>query len=124
MFSKDGVFANELEDKAWDENDASKRRMKICVCCAETLSIKNRLEEINSELQKAPYKLGLLIVIVRDDAQYMSIQSQLAGLAADSGEPRLTIALAKTPLTDELRKKWPASVATLLPQQTSTAKRP
>lgn len=110
MFSKDGVFANELEDKAWDENDASKRRMKICVCCAETLSIKNRLEEINSELQKAPYKLGLLIVIVRDDAQYMSIQSQLAGLAADSGEPRLTIALAKTPLTDELRKKWLTSL--------------
>ena len=42
--------------------------MKICVCCAETNSINNRLDEIQKELDKFPYKLGLLIVTVRDDA--------------------------------------------------------
>lgn len=106
MFSKDGTFAQEFEKVAWDPNDASNRRMKICVCCAETNSIKNRLDEILKELDKSPYKLGLLIVTVRDDLQYMSIQSDLQQRIADIGNPRLTIALAKSPLTDDTRKKW------------------
>ena len=50
MFSRDGVFAQEFEKKAWDENDAAFKRMKICVCCAETNSIKVRLDEIQKEL--------------------------------------------------------------------------
>lgn len=106
MFSKDGVFAQEFEKLAWDANDATLRRMKICVCCAEINSIKARLDEIKKELDKNPYKLGLLIVIVRDDPQFMGIMGDLAQRAAESNEPRLTIALVKNPLTDETRKKW------------------
>lgn len=106
MFSKDGVFAQEFEKIAWDANDATNRRMKICVCCAETNSIKTRLEEIKKELDKCPYKLGLLIVTVRDDLQYMSIQSDLQQRSANAEEPRLIIALVKNPLTDDTRKKW------------------
>lgn len=106
MFSKDGAFAQEFEKVAWDPNDASIRRMKICVCCAETNSIKNRLDEILKELDKCPYKLGLLIVTVRDDLQYMSIQSDLQQRITNIGNLRLTIALAKSPLSDDIRKKW------------------
>lgn len=106
MFSKDGVFAQEFEKLAWDSNDAAQRRMKICVCCAETLSIKARLGEIKKELDRFPYKLGLLIVTVRDDAQFMGIQGDLAQRITDENEPRLTIALIKNPLTDDTRKKW------------------
>mgnify|MGYP002624189550 CR=1 FL=1 len=106
LFSKDGAFAQSFEERAWDDNDAAKKRMKICVCCAETNSINFRLDEVRKELDKYPYKLGLLIVTVRDEAQYMSIQNDLAKRAADSDEPRLTIALVKTPLTDERRTKW------------------
>lgn len=110
MFSKDGKLAPSFEKLAWDENDAAFKRMKICVCCAETNSIKTRQEEIQKELDKCPYKLGLLIVTVRDDAQYMSIQSELAKRAAASGEPRLIIALVKTAFTDEKRKQWLTSL--------------
>lgn len=110
MFAKDGVFSTEFEKKAWDENDASAKRMKICVCCAETNSINNRLAEIQKELDKYPYKLGLLIVTVRDEQQYLSIQGELAKRAVSANEPRLTIALIKTPLTDEQRKKWLTSL--------------
>ena len=110
MFSRDGVFAQEFEKKAWDENDAAFKRMKICVCCAETNSIKVRLDEIQKELDKFPYKLGLLIVTVRDDAQYMAIQNDLAKRAAESNEPRLTIALVKMPFTDDMRTKWLTSL--------------
>ena len=106
MFSKDGAFAQAFEKQAWDANDATLRRMKIAVCCAETNSINTRLGEITKELEKCPYKLGLLIVTVQSDAQAVSIQSVLQAKAAETSEPRLTIALVKTPLTDENRTKW------------------
>lgn len=106
MFAKDGRFSNELEKKVWDENDATFKRMKIAVCCAETSSINNRLAEVKAELVKSPYKLGLLIVTVKDDPQYSAIQNTLAHAAANANDPRLTIALLKTPLSDENRKAW------------------
>lgn len=106
MFCKDGIFSKPFEEKCWDSNDVSSRRMKICVCCAETNSIKSRLEEIIKDLDKSPYKLGLLVVIVKDDNQYLSIQEDLKKRVFDLDEPRLTIALVKKPLTEEIRKKW------------------
>lgn len=106
MFSKDGVFAQTFEKQAADENDATNKRMKIAVCCAETNSIKNRLADITKELDKFPYKLGLLLVTVQSDAQAVSIQSTLQTMAIQSNEPRLTIALVKEPLTDDKRNKW------------------
>lgn len=106
MFSKDGVFAQEFENQAWDSNDASQRRMKIAVCCAETNSINTRLDEILKELNKNSYKLGLLIVTVYSDAQAVAIQPDLQAKVREVEEPRLIIALVKNPLTDENRKKW------------------
>ena len=106
IFSKEGDFAQAFEKQAWDANDATLRRMKIAVCCAETISINTRLGEITKELEKYPYKLGLLIVTVQSDAQAVSIQSALQTKATESNEPRLTIALMKTPLTDENRATW------------------
>lgn len=106
MFSKDGVFSQEFEKIAWDPNDALVKRMKICVCCAETISIKNRLEEVTKDLEKHPYKLGVLFVTVRDELQYVSIQGDLQQRAIDSNNPRLIIALVKNPLNDDTRKKW------------------
>lgn len=106
MFGKDGIFSKPFEEKCWDSNDVSCRRMKICVCCAETNSIKSRLDEITKELEKSPYKLGLLVVIVKDDNQYLSIQEDLKNRVFELDEPRLTIALLKKPLLEETRKKW------------------
>lgn len=106
MFSKDGAFAQAFEKQAADENDATNKRMKIVVCCAETNSIKMRLAEIMKELEKFPYKLGLLLVAVQSDAQAVSVQTTLQQKAIDENEPRLIIALIKDPLTDEKRTKW------------------
>ena len=105
MFAKEGIFAKEFENLAWDANDASLKRMKICVCCAEKKSIDARLDEIQKELEKFAYKLGLLIVTVCDDNQYMAVQNDLKD-RAKTADPRLTIALVRDPLTDETRKKW------------------
>ena len=106
MFSKDGAFSQAFEKQATDENDATNKRMKIAVCCAETISINARKEEIIKELEKSPYKLGLLLVTVQSEAQANSIQTTLQEIAIKEEEPRLTIALVKEPLTDEKRTKW------------------
>lgn len=110
MFSKDGIFAQTFEKQAYDENDPISKRIKVAVCCAETNSINARLLEITKELDKYPYKLGLLLVTVSSDAQSVSIQSMLQNKAAQSNEPRLIIALVKDPFTDENRKKWLVAV--------------
>lgn len=110
LFAKEGAFAQALEKLAWDENDAMVRRMKIAVCCAETNSINYRLGEITKDLEKYPYKLGLLIVTVDSDQQANMIQSVLKQKSIELDEPRLTIALAKSPLTEEKRKEWLKSI--------------
>lgn len=110
MFVHEGPLSAAFEKKAWDENDAAFRRMKICVCCAETNSIKNRLDEVLKELERYPYKLGLLIVTVCDEAQYRAVQGDLKSKCEQANEPRLTIALVNTPFTEEKRKKWLVSI--------------
>lgn len=105
MFARDGLFSAAFEKRALDENDPASKRIRVAVCCAETLSIKNRLSEIQKELDKAPYKLGLLLVTVKNDNQAMSIQGELERIARD-GDERLIVALIRTPFTDEKRKEW------------------
>lgn len=106
LFSKDGIFAKEFEKQAVDENDPVSKRMKIAVCCAETNSINTRMAEVLKELEKSPYKLGLLLVSVDSENQAVAIQSTLQKKAVESNEPRLTIALIKNPFSDDKRREW------------------
>lgn len=106
MWSKDGDFAKAFEEKAKDENDVLTKRIKFAACCNETNSIKMRLAEIKKELDRSPYKLGLLIVTVDSDLTAKSIQGSLKDILAETNEPRLTVALLHTPLTDDTRRKW------------------
>jgi len=110
MFSKDGKLSVAFEKRAWDENDATYRRMKIVVCCAETKSLDNRIKEVTDELEKHPYKLGLVYITVKDDTQALSIQQDLKTRALESGQKRLVIALVCSPFTDEMRKQWLTSL--------------
>ena len=105
MFRKDGIFSAAFEKRVLDDNDPASKRIKVAVCCAETLSIKNRCDEIQKDLDRYPYKLGLLLVTVKDDIQALSIQRDLEKLAQD-GDERLIVALIKTAFTDEKRKEW------------------
>lgn len=105
MFAKDGIFSSAFEKRALDENDPLSKRIKVAVCCAETLSIKNRLDEIQKELDRCPFKLGLLLVTVKDETQALSIQGELEK-CAQNGDERLIVALIKAAFTDEKRKEW------------------
>lgn len=106
MFSKESTIATDFEKMAWDENDATFRRMKIAVCCAETLSLDKRIKDVTDELEKYPHKLGLVYVTVESDAQALSIQHDLETRAQNSGNDRLILALVRTPFTAESRKQW------------------
>ena len=110
MFAKDGKLTVPFEKVAWDENDATFRRMKIVVCCAEKASLDKRIKEVTDDLDKYPYKLGLVYVTVVDDAQAISIQHDLETRAQQSGENRLIIVLVRSPFTDDMRKKWLTSL--------------
>ncbi len=105
LFSKDGIISSAFEKKALDENDPASKRIKVAVCCAETLSIKSRLDEIQKEIDRCSYKIGLLLVTVKDETQANTIQGDLEKMAQEGGE-RLVIALIKTPFTDEKRNEW------------------
>ncbi len=110
MFAKDGKLAVPFVKMAWDENDATFRRMKIAVCCAEKISLDKRIKEVTDELDKYPYKLGLLYVTVADDAQAIAIQPDLETRAQQFGDNRLIIALVRAPFTDDMRKQWLTSL--------------
>ena len=106
MFAKDGKLSSAFEKMAWDENDATFRRMKIVSCCAEKSSMDKRIKEVTDDLDKNPHKLGLVYVTVCDDAQAISIQHDLETRAQQSGYDRLIIALVRNAFTDEMRKQW------------------
>lgn len=110
MFSKDGAFAQEFEKNVWDENDVCQKRMKIAVCCSETNSINTRLTELKRDLDKCHYKIGLLLVTVSTDSQAISIQNIIHDKVIEEANSRLVFAIVKTPLTDDIRKKWLISI--------------
>ncbi len=106
MFSKDGKFADAFERQSSDDNDAASRRMKAVVCCAEKISLDKRVREVTDELDKYPYKLGLVYVTVDSDAQAASIIHDLETRTRESENDRLVFALVRTPFTNEERNKW------------------
>ncbi len=110
MFAKDGKLSAAFEKRAWDDNDATFRRMKIVVCCAEKISMDKRVKEVTDDLDKNPHKLGVVYVTVKDDSQAISIQHDLETRALESGTDRLIFVLVRSPFTDEMRKQWLTSI--------------
>ncbi len=110
LFAKDGKLSAALEKQAGDENDATFRRMKVVACCAEDRSLDSRIKEVTDELEKYPYKLGLVYVTVASEIQAISIQSELEERARRSGEDRLVIALVRDPFTDSMRGQLLTSI--------------
>lgn len=106
MFAKESKLAADFEKMAWDENDATFRRMKIAVCYAEKTSMDKRIREVTDELEKYPHKLGLVYVTVDSDTKALSIQHELETRAQTADNDRLIFALVREPFTDEMRKQW------------------
>ena len=110
MFANGGKLATPFLEQAQGGDDAMSYRTKVVVCCAEKTSMDKRIGEVLDELGKYPYKLGIVYVTVKDDAQANAIQQDIERRAHDSGQKRLIIALVRQPFTDEMRKQWLTSL--------------
>lgn len=106
LFKKGGVFARAIEMKMWDKNDASFGRIYIAACCSDTISINNRLGEIQNELIKNPFKFGILVIAIDEASKFSSLQERVKEIAAADTSGRLAVCLLKSPLSDAHLDRW------------------
>jgi predicted MPP superfamily phosphohydrolase len=106
LFSERGTFSKALENNMWDGTKATFGRVYIAVCSNETNSFNVRLGEVRKELQKYPYKIGMLVVSTADASEYASFQSKVRQVAAEDDSKRLVIALLREPCADDVLDRW------------------
>ena len=77
LLKKGGVFSKNIEDTMWSKNtDELFNRMALAACSEDTSSLSLRYEEVKSELEKAPYKLGLICVILSDTSHFVAVEQK------------------------------------------------
>lgn len=106
LFKKNGTFAKSMEAKIWDKNSASYGRMYIAACDSGTNSINMRLGEVQAELNKYPYKFGVLVISISESSQFASMQDKVKKLAEQDTTGRMAIYLIKSPLTEDHLDRW------------------
>lgn len=108
LFEKNGEFSKTIENLAWPSTDAVYKRMKIVSCAGDKSisSINTRIDEVNKELDRYPWKLGLVVVVPNSKEQYSTLQEQLKEYAREREDGRLMIAMLSSPLTDTIYDQW------------------
>ncbi|SHI41932.1 hypothetical protein [Parasporobacterium paucivorans] len=106
LFSDKGVFSKALESAMWDNTRATFGRVYIAACSSETTSLSARLGEIKKELQKFPYKIGILVVVVSEASEYTRFQTKIKQIAAEDDSNRLVVTLLREPCTAEIIDRW------------------
>ncbi|MDR0286298.1 MAG: hypothetical protein LBI03_01100, partial [Clostridiales bacterium] len=106
IFKKGGIFSKSIEEKMWDANRNTFNRMHFAACSSETQSFELRLNDINTELDKNPYKLGFLTITVSESAKYVPTQAKARELAEKDTTGRLLIVVLKEALTEEIIDSW------------------
>lgn len=106
LFTEKGIFSKALENGMWDSTRATAGRIYIAACSSETNSLTARLGELKKELQKYPYKIGILVVTVSEASEYTSFQAKIKQLASEDDSKRLVIAMLREPCTVDLLDRW------------------
>lgn len=106
LFTDKGIFSKALENGMWDSTRATIGRIYIAACSSETSSLTARLGEVKKELQKYPYKIGILVVTVSEASEYTSFQTKIKQYASDDDSKRLVIAMLREPCTSDLIDRW------------------
>lgn len=110
LFTEKGIFSKAIENCIWDSTRATAGRIYIAACCSETSSLTARLGEVKKELQKFPYKIGILVVTVSEASEYTSLQVKIKQLASEDDSKRLVIAMLREPCTADIIDRWHKSV--------------
>jgi len=106
LFTEKGIFSKALENGMWDATRATAGRIYISACSSETSSLTARIGEVKKELQKFPYKIGILVVTVSEASEYTSFQSKIKQLASEDDSKRLVVAMLREPCTVDIIDRW------------------
>ena len=107
LFKKGGIFSKYVEDMMWMKNtDEVYNRMSIAVCSEGTDSINGRYEEVKNELERYPYKLGSISVVMTDTSHLAGVEQRVKLCLENDTTGRLAFSIFKTPLTDETMDDW------------------
>jgi hypothetical protein len=99
-----GCFSKALE--LWESTRSTYNRMYIAVCSSETDSLKSRLREVKDELEKSPYKIGILAVSISEQSEFQTFQASIKRIAEENDNGRLIVALLKEPCTNGILDAW------------------
>ena len=110
LFSEKGTFSKELESEMWDSTRATAGRVFIAACSSENNSLATRLGAVKKELQKHPYKIGILVVTISEANEYTSFQAKIKQHASEDDSKRLVIAMLREPCTGDLLDRWHKAV--------------
>lgn len=106
LFKKGGYFSKSIEAKMWDKTSASFNRLYIAACSSDTISIDNRYGEVQSDLQKNPYKFGVLAIAISESSQFSALQEKVKALATSDKTGRFAVYLLKSPLMEDQLDRW------------------
>lgn len=108
LFMKKGELSAFLEERGflWDKEDATYKRVRIMPCSSEKKSWSAREKDLLEELDKNPYKIGLLVVVPSKPQEYVSLQKDFRTLAEKNLHEKLVYCLLQKPLTEEALDLW------------------
>ncbi len=107
LFKKGGAFSKSVEDSLWSKNtDEMFFRMAYAACSEDTTSMSLRYEEVKTELEKAPYKLGLIVVVLSDSSHFAAVEQKVKTYIAEEDTGRMGFCILKKPLSDEILDDW------------------
>lgn len=107
LFKKGGEFAKCVEENLWSKStDETYYRMCIAACSEELSSFNSRFEEVESDLERAPYKLGLICVVLSESSHFAAVEHNIKNSLSEDRTGRLAFCILKNPLTDGTMDDW------------------
>lgn len=107
LFKKGGIFSKSIEDNLYSKStDEMYFRMAYAACSEDTTSLNVRYEEIEDELEKAPYKLGLISVILSESSHLVAVEQNVKRYLNNENTGRMGFCIIKKPLTDDNLEDW------------------
>ncbi|CAA7603114.1 Hypothetical protein DEACI_3937 [Acididesulfobacillus acetoxydans] len=106
LFKKNGEFARTVEDKIWSKTDATFGRMYIAACTEETNSLNQRFNELQAELNRLQYKVGLLVVVIAEPSHFVPTQTKLQEYIKNDKTGRLVFCILKKELAAQTLEDW------------------
>lgn len=110
LFAEKGIFSKALENGMWDSTRATAGRVYIAACSSETTSLSARLGEVKKELQRYPYKIGILVVTISEASDYTSFQLKIKQIASEDESKRLVVAMLREPCSSDKIDSWHSAI--------------